>query len=155
VPHSNAFKIALEIGEWRFGGRLELAAAQKSVAWLSAQLPLKGMALHARWSGEAAWMPLEHDVALDEENAVTHPQPGQLLLYAGPKSVPELLIPYGYCVFGCRAGSLAGNHVITLENDFSDLSSLGKALLYKGAQPLRLRLVGESLADESLADECE
>jgi hypothetical protein len=99
------------------------------------------MALHARWSGEAAWMPLEHDVALEEENAVTHPHPGQILLYAGPKSVSELLIPYGFCAFACRAGSLAGNHVVTLENDPANLSSLGHALLYKGAQPLRLRLV--------------
>jgi len=117
-----------------------MAAAPKSVAWLSAQLPLKGSALHARWSGEAAWMPLEHDVALDEENAVTHPHPGQILLYAGPKSVPELLIPYGFCAFACRAGSLAGNHVITLDDDPSSLSSLGHALIYAGAQPLRLRL---------------
>jgi hypothetical protein len=140
MPFSNAPGIALEIGEWRFNGRLEAAAAPKSVAWLSAQLPLKGLALHARWSGEAAWLPLEHNVALDEENAVTHPRPGQILLYAGPKSVPELLIPYGFCVFACRAGSLAGNHVITLDIDSSRLSSLGHALLYQGAQPLHLRL---------------
>ena len=86
-------------------------------------------------------MPLEHDVALDEENAVTHPHPGQILLYAGAKSVPELLIPYGFCVFGCRVGTLAGNHVITLENDFTCLTSLGHALIYHGAQPLRLRLL--------------
>jgi uncharacterized protein DUF3830 len=136
-------RITLDIGAWRFNGRLETAAAPNSVAWLSAQLPLKGMALHARWSGEAAWMPLEHDVALGEENAVTHPQPGQILLYAGPKSVPELLIPYGFCVFACRDGGLAGNHVITLENDFSGLSSLGQALLHKGAQRLRLRVAGD------------
>jgi len=120
-----------------------MAAAPESVAWLSARLPLEGMALHASWSGEAAWMPLEHDVALDEENAVTHPHPGQILLYAGPKSVPELLIPYGFCVFACRAGGLAGNHVITLEDDFSSLSFLGQALLHKGAQTLRLRVVDE------------
>jgi hypothetical protein len=132
----------LEIGKWRFSGRLEMAAAPKSVAWLSAQLPLKGLALHARWSGEAAWMPLEHDVALDEENAVTHPRPGQILLYAGPKSVPELLIPYGFCAFACRAGNLAGNHVVTLDDDSSSLSSLGHALIYAGAQPLNLHLAG-------------
>ena len=141
MPRSSAFKIALDIGAWRFNGRLEAAAAPNSVAWLSAHLPLEGMALHARWSGEAAWMPLEHEVALEEENAVTHPHPGQILLYAGPKSVPELLIPYGFCAFACRAGSLAGNHVITLENDFANLSSLGHALIYDGAQRLRLRLV--------------
>jgi hypothetical protein len=140
VPPTSALRIALEIGEWRFNGRLEAAAAPKSVAWRLSRLPLQRMALQARWSGEAAWMPLEYDVALDEENAVTHPHPGQILLYAGPKSVPELLIPYGFCAFACRVGSLAGNHVITLEIDCSSLSSLGHALIYDGAQPLRLRV---------------
>jgi hypothetical protein len=142
VPPTSALTIVLEIGELRFNGRLESTAAPKSIAWLSARLPLQGVALHARWSGEAVWMPLEHDVALDAENAVTHPHPGQILLYAGPKSVPELLIPYGFCVFACRAGSLVGNHVITLENDSPGLGSMGHALLYKGAQLLRLRLAG-------------
>lgn len=142
-PPANARKIVLEIGDWRFTGRLEAAAAPKSVAWLSARFPLEGLALHARWSGEAAWMPLEQEVALDEENAVTHPHPGQVLLYAGTESVPELLIPYGLCAFACRVGALAGNHVITLENDFSGLNALGHALIYKGAQPLRLRWDGE------------
>jgi hypothetical protein len=33
--------------------------------------------------------------------------------------------------------------VITLEDDFSSLSSLGQALLHKGAQTLRLRVVDE------------
>lgn len=140
-PRASVRRIALEIGDWRFTGRLEAAAAPKSAAWLSARLPLQGVALHARWSGEAAWMPLEHDVVLEEENAVTHPHPGQMLLYAGTKSVPELLLPYGFCVFGCRVGVLAGNHVITLESDSASLSSLGHALTYQGAQPLRLRFM--------------
>ena len=131
--------VVLEIGEWRFTGHLEAAAAPRSVAWLSARLPLEGVSLHARWSGEAAWMPIEQEVALDYENALSYPHPGQILLYAGTKSGPELLLPYGYCAFACRAGELAGNHVITLEHDSSSLNSLGHALLFRGAQRFSLR----------------
>jgi hypothetical protein len=36
---------------------------------------------------------------------------GEILLYAGPISEPEMLIPYGPGAFACRAGALAGNHV--------------------------------------------
>jgi len=131
-------RVAMSIGDFRFTGRLETDAAPKSVAWLTARLPLVGVALHARWSGEAAWMPLGQEVMLDHENALSYPHPGQMLLYAGAKSEPELLIPYGFCAFASRAGALAGNHVITLDDDECTLSLLGQALLSRGAQPLRL-----------------
>ena len=131
-------RVAMSIGDFRFTGRLETDAAPKSVAWLTARLPLVGVALHARWSGEAAWMPLGQEVMLDHENALSYPHPGQMLLYAGAKSEPELLIPYGFCAFASRAGALAGNHVITLDDDECSLSLLGQALLSRGAQPLRL-----------------
>jgi Protein of unknown function (DUF3830) len=131
-------RVALSIGDFRFTGRFEIDAAPESVAWLTARLPLVGAALHARWSGEAAWMPLGQEVKLDHENALSYPHPGQLLLYAGAKSEPELLIPYGYCAFASRAGALAGNHVITLDDDAGSLNLLGQALLHRGAHPLRL-----------------
>jgi hypothetical protein len=131
--------IALQIGEWHFTGRLEADSAPRSVAWLSARLPLEGVAFHARWSGEAAWIPIEQEVALEHENSLSYPHPGQVLLYAGAKSSPELLLPYGFCAFASRAGMLAGNHIITLEYDSPSLNSLGHALLFRGAQPFRLR----------------
>lgn len=131
--------VVLEISEWRFTGRFEAALAPRSVEWLSARLPLEGVALHARWSGEAAWMPIEQEVALEHENSLSYPHLGQVLLYAGTKSGPELLLPYGFCAFASRAGMLAGNHVITLEYDSATLTSLGHALLYKGAQRFHLR----------------
>lgn len=83
-------------------------------------------------------MPLGEKVKLDHENALSYPHPGQMLLYTGSKSEPELLIPYGFCAFASRAGALAGNHVITLDDDERTLSSLGQAFLHRGAQPLRL-----------------
>lgn len=135
-----ADRIRLTVGAYSFAGRVERLAAPKTAALLDALLPLQGMAMHARWSGEAGWMPLAVDLSLVPENAVTFPQAGHLLLYAGPNSEAELLIPYGACSFGCRAGQLAGNHVITLD-DVTQLQSLGETLLKSGAQRLTLTAV--------------
>lgn len=106
--------------------------------------------MHARWSGEAAWMPLGAGLKVPPENAVAYPQPGQLLLYGGARSEPELLIPYGACSFACRAGQLAGNHVITLD-DVTRLRELGETLLKKGAQPLRLSQMDMAVGETDLA----
>jgi hypothetical protein len=137
VPASTR-RIRLSVGDFVFSGRLEAQAAPKSVAVLAELLPLERSALHARWSGEAGWAPLSTGFTLAPENATAYPHPGQLLLYAGMRSEPELLVPYGCCAFASRAGALAGNHVITLEGDLTNLRDLGETLLWKGAQPLRL-----------------
>jgi hypothetical protein len=63
------------------------------------------------------------------------------LLYAGARSEPELLIPYGDCAFACRAGALAGNRVLTLEDDPTQLRELGRLLSWDGAQPLTLERI--------------
>lgn len=133
-----AGKVRLDIGTMGFIGRLEALAAPNSVAWLAERLPLRGIAVHARWSGEAAWMALEYRGRLEPENATAYPHPGQLLLYAGDRSEPELLIPYGACAFASRAGALAGNHVVTLEGDLVGLRARAENLLREGAEPLLL-----------------
>lgn len=134
----HARKVRLAIGTVDFTGRLESLAAPNSVAWLADRLPLTGTVMHARWSGEAAWMPLGFAAKLDSENATSYPHPGQLLLYAGDRSEPELLIPYGACAFASRAGALAGNHVATLEGDIDCLRARAESLLRDGARTLRL-----------------
>ena len=131
-------KLQIIVGSFSFIGHFEAEPAPKSVAWLVERLPLDGVLLHARWSGEAAWVPLGLEVKLAPENAVAYPHPGQILLYAGDESEPELLIPYGACAFASRAGALAGNHVITLEGDIANLRVLGETLQHQGAQSLRL-----------------
>ena len=131
-------KVKLIVGGLTFNGRLEAQAAPESVAWLAQRLPLDGILLQARWSGEAGWMPLGIELKLDPENAMTYAHPGQVLLYAGGDSEPELLVPYGACEFASRAGALAGNHVITLEGDITHLRVLGETLQHRGAQSLRL-----------------
>lgn len=83
-------------------------------------------------------MPLNIPVDLDLENATAHPRPGQVLLYAGGISEPELLIPYGACAFASRSGQLSGSHVITLSGNDSHLAQIGGLLMTSGAQSLRL-----------------
>lgn len=126
--------VRIAIGSFRFDARLETENAPHSVAALCRLLPLQGATFHARWSGEAAWLPLTTRLELQPENATAHPRPGQVLLYGGNLSEPELLIPYGACAFACRAGELSGNHVLTIENDLEDLRELGRLLLWEGAQ---------------------
>jgi len=130
--------LTLTVGSFHFNGRLEEESAPRSAALLATLLPLERDILHARWSGEAGWVPLGPDHTLTPENATCYPHPGQLLVYAGADSEPELLVPYGACAFASRAGMLAGNHVVTLEGNLSGLRQLGEALLWKGAQTLRL-----------------
>jgi len=131
-------RVRISVGPFEFEGRFETELAPQSVAIIAQRLPLERAILQARWSGEAAWVPLGPDIKVAPENAVSYPQPGQILLYAGARSEPELLIPYGPCAFASRAGVLAGNPVITLERNLAALRGLGELLLWKGAQTLRL-----------------
>jgi Protein of unknown function (DUF3830) len=131
-------RVQLVIAGLRFEGTLE-TAAPVSLAWLLKRLPLEGELRQARWSGEAGWYPLRCNVRLDSENAMSRPQPGQILLYAGAENEPELLIPYGPCAFAYQGGPLSGNHIITLRETDS-LRALGEALQMKGAQAFRLEI---------------
>jgi len=133
-------RVALSLGSHSFAGHLETSAAPASCAWLLRLLPLQTRIVHARWSGEAGWVPLGPQPLLAPENATVYPQCGHILLYAGGLSEPELLIPYGACAFGSKAGALAGNHVITLDGDLSRLSAIGNGLLWHGGEPFRLAL---------------
>ena len=50
-----------------------------------AWLPFDGKLIQARWSGEAAWIPLgERRLEVSFENATSHPAPGEILFYHGP-----------------------------------------------------------------------
>jgi hypothetical protein len=129
--------VQILVGGLRFVGRFE-TDAPVSCAWLRERLPLEGVVSQARWSGEAAWYPLGTDVRLHPENAMSQPKPGQILLYAGAESEPELLFPYGVCRFAWRGGSLSGNHIITLLEDLDELHALGKSVQFEGAQPFRI-----------------
>lgn len=129
--------IRITIGTEQLTARLESAAAPATCAAFLSLLPLKRSLIHARWSGECGWAPLgEIDFQLPQENALLRPAPGQLLLYAGPLSEPELLIPYGAAAFGCKDGPLDGNHLMTVTSGLEILPVIGRALLWEGAKPI-------------------
>src|SRR5213593_749101 len=114
--------VEIKVGNLRFIARLETEAAPKSCHAFQNMLPLESQLVQARWSGEAAWIPMgELELGLGYENQTSHPAPGQLLLYPGGISETEILFPYGSTLFASKVGQLAG---------------LGELVLWKGAQEI-------------------
>lgn len=133
--------LRLTIGAHSFAARVEMQAAPKSCEALLSLLPLQKTLIHGRWSGECGWAPLGPlPFGLTPENALHRPAPGQILLYAGDISEPELLVPYGLAAFGCKDGPLEGNHVLTLDAPLDAIAAIGQDLLWRGAQPIALAL---------------
>ena len=131
--------IRISVGDLVFTARFERERAPATVAALLRLLPLSGSLLQARWSGEAAWMPLGSlEVGVGAENDTQIPKPGQILLYPGGISETEILIPYGETAFASKAGPLRGNHVMTIVEGGEQLSELGRRVLWLGAQPIVL-----------------
>jgi hypothetical protein len=81
-------------------------------------------------------------MTLVEEHMIERPAPGQVLLYAGVLSEPELLLSYGSTRFASRAGPLAGNLVLTIEDRLARLAELGRQILWDGAMTLRIDFAG-------------
>lgn len=134
-----AAMIRIQVADLRFTARLEWERAPASVAALLRLLPLSGSLLQARWSGEAAWVPLgTRDIGVGAENATERPVPGQILLHPNGISETEILIPYGQTVFASKAGPLRGNHVLTLVEGAEQLPELGRRVLWEGAQPIQM-----------------
>jgi hypothetical protein len=130
--------LEIAAGGFRFVARLEEEAAPQSVEAFRRMLPLETRIIHARWSGEACWIPWgDLDVGIGPENATSYPSPGELLLYPGGVSETELLFPYGAACFASKAGQLAGNHFATIVDGLEDLAELGRRTLWEGAQDIR------------------
>lgn len=135
---TNGRVLEIVSGELRFTARLEEEAAPETVAAFRRLLPLESRIIHARWSGEACWIPFgELDVGFGPENATSYPAPGQILFYPGGVSETEILFPYGPTAFASKAGLLAGNHFATVLEGADRLGELGRKVLWDGAQPLR------------------
>jgi hypothetical protein len=132
--------LEITVGGLAFEARLEEEAAPRTVAALRKLLPLEGKLVQARWSGEAAWVPMgfEVDLGLGPENANSYPAAGELLLYPGGLSEVEILFPYGATCFASKMGQLAGNHFATVEQGRDQLAELGRRILWEGAQEIRL-----------------
>jgi Protein of unknown function (DUF3830) len=129
--------LTISAGPFRFAAELELEHAPATCAAFRTLLPLRRRLLHARWSGEAAWIPFgDLDLGIGYENATCYPSPGQLLLYPGGASEAELLLPYGSAAFASKAGMLPGNHFASVVEGAERLRDLGRLVLWEGAQEI-------------------
>ena len=130
--------LRITVGDLVFVARLEDAAAPRTCAAFSGLLPFRNKIIQARWSGEAAWIPLgAFDVGIGFENHTSHPAPGEILLYPGGYSETEILFPYGGTLFASKMGQLAGNHFLTVIEGREHLAELGRRVLWEGAQEIR------------------
>jgi hypothetical protein len=129
--------LEIAVGSLRFSARWETQAAPRTCVAFRRLLPLRARLVQARWSGEAAWIPLgDLQTGLGYENHTSYPAAGQLLLYPGGISETEVLFPYGSTRFASKAGQLAGNHFATVEGSRELLTELGRRVLYDGAQDI-------------------
>ena len=134
--------IRITVGDLVFIARMEEKAAPKSCAAFLKLLPYHQKIIQARWSGEAAWIPLgDYKFDVDWETPISYPSPGEILLYPGGISETELLLPYGHCSFASKAGTLAGNHFLTIIEGNNQLAELGRLVLWQGAQDITFEAI--------------
>jgi hypothetical protein len=129
--------LRITIASFEFAARLEEEAAPHTCAQFVKLLPYRQKLIHARWSGEACWVPLG-DFRLDAtfENATSYPAPGEILFYPGGYSETEILFPYGSTQFASKMGQLAGNHFLTITEGREQLREVGRLVLWQGAQDI-------------------
>ena len=133
--------LKITIGEHVFKAKLHTDKAPETCRMLMEKMPIKGKAIQARWSGEAAWLQMDPlGVEAPQENATSYPGPGQLLYYPGGVSEKEILIPYGSAIFASKFGLLPGNHFATIVKGVESLEKMGETVLWKGAQDIRLEV---------------
>jgi hypothetical protein len=129
--------LTITVGPYTYTARMEEADAPATCAAFAKLLPYKQKIIHARWSGEACWIPLG-DFTLDVgyENHTSHPAPGEILFYPGGFSETEILFPYGASRFASKVGQLAGNHFLTVIEGREQLREMGRTVLWEGAQDI-------------------
>ena len=120
-----------------FRAKLLIDRAPKTCAAFVALLSYRQRLIHARWSGEACWIPLgDYQLGVGYENHTSHPSRGDLLWYPGGISETELLFAYGSSLFASKAGQLAGNRFLEIVDGAERLEEMGRHVLYQGAQDI-------------------
>jgi hypothetical protein len=136
--------VRITIGSESFTARWESALSPQTCAAFRGLLPYTQKVIHARWSGEACWIPLgEFELGVTAENATSRPEPGQLLFYPSGISETEILLPYGATRFASVAGELAGNRLLTITEGLDRLARLGRDILWNGSRDIRFEERGE------------
>ncbi|MBK9714106.1 MAG: DUF3830 family protein [Kouleothrix sp.] len=129
--------LRITAGPYVFTAALEEADAPQTCAAFRRLLPYRQKLIHARWSGEACWIPLgDFQLGVGFENHTSHPSRGDILFYPGGMSETEILFPYGSASFASKVGQLAGNHFLTIAEGREQLPALGKLCLWHGAQDI-------------------
>ena len=127
-------RLRITAGPYTFVAQMEEEVAPATCTAFTKLLPFRNKIIHARWSGEAAWIPLgELETGVKFENHTSHPAPGEILLYPGGYSETEILFPYGATCFASKMGQLAGNHFLTIIEGRENLRKLGEKVLWEGA----------------------
>jgi hypothetical protein len=131
--------LRITVAGFELVAHFEEERSPRTVAFFRTMLPHESKLIQARWSGQAAWIPMgDHDVGdLGPEDPTSYPQEGELLLYPGGISEVEILFPYGDTCFASKAGQLAGNHFATVVEGDEHLAAIGELVLWQGAQPIR------------------
>jgi hypothetical protein len=129
--------LKITVGSLVFRARWEEEAAPKTCAAFAPLLPFRQKLIQARWSGEAAWVPLgDFEVGVGFENHTSHPGAGEILLYPGGFSETEILFPYGGTLFASKMGQLAGNHFLTIVEGREQFKEVARLVLWEGAQDI-------------------
>jgi hypothetical protein len=130
-------QLRITVASLHFIAQLEETAAPATCAIFKSLLPFRNKLIQARWSGEAAWIPLgDLNLKLGFESHTSYPAPGEILLYPGGYSETEILFPYGGTRFASKMGQLAGNHFLTVVEGRDQLPTLGRLVLWEGAQEI-------------------
>lgn len=129
--------LRITAGPFVYTALLEEQAAPLTCAAFKQLLPYRQKLIHARWSGEACWIPLgEFALGVGFENHTSHPSRGDILFYPGGYSETEILFPYGSACFASKMGQLAGNHFLTITAGQEQLATMGRMVLWQGAQDI-------------------
>ena len=125
------------VGPFTYTARMEDLDAPQTCAAFSKLLPFRNKLVHARWSGEATWIPLgDFSWGIGYEYHTSYPAPGELLFYPRGLSETEILFPYGGARFASKVGQLAGNHFLTVVQGREQLREMGRLVLWEGAQDI-------------------